>query len=307
MNALPEWVFNWIKPKEFQGMPAHIHKPALETWILRYQDEVRRGINDKRNNIQQEMPKVIRKKLAENKEEVLFWEPEEVWNLILRKNLTGTSAEAQANRAKYDFFVDEVVPKFATSEAWGPNYRHTTIMMEAQQTLPEDQVPLMCVPPSDLAYIYSYFQIYGGQLHWEVRKHNNELTVFPDTFQVVAARGHQSYGKTKEDGTTETIYHENKPPLPPLYACEKGGRKPFGGWLFPSIKIYKQKRAELKKIYAAGPRNADYKRVKKADEECLERLRVLHKRDRTEEKRATRKKGKPKAPDEEEDEGDFSD
>ena len=123
---------------------------------------------------------------------------------------------------------------------------------------------------------------------------------------MVDARGKVSYEHTDPDtGKKSTIYHEPRPK--PVHCKAEGGRCPFGGWQKDGIAIYKKKRAELQKLYEAGHRNTDFKRIKKEDEACLSRLRIKYDRDSVEQKRRARNKGKgtPAEEDEDDDGDDF--
>ena len=207
----------------------------------------------------------------------------------MRKGLAAGNADSAANQAKFDFLVDEVIPKIATTDAWGPNYRHTTIMLEAQQDVPEGKDPVLCVTPSDLAYLHSYYVSYGAELDWEIKKHLGTLATFPDDHEVEAARGNASCEGTDAQGKTKTIYFEARPA--PVHCKAEGGRCPYGGWLKAGITEYKDRKKELEDIYEADSRNPNLKRIKKADTECLARLRTKHDREAVEQKRANRRKG----------------
>ena len=300
-----KWVYNYIKPKEIEGMPANFREMYDATWVSRYQDEVRKGINDKRTNIQQEMLKLYKKKIAAGQHEVLVTNATEVWDLLERRDLEDSDDLTELNRAKFDFLVDEVIPKFATSDAWGPNYRHTTIMMQAEQTVPEGKPQQMCVSISDLAYVHSYYVSYGSQLDWELRSAQGTLDRYPEDHEVEAARGNMCYEGTDAAGKPVNVYFEKRPD--PKHIKSEGGRCPFGGWTKEGIAIYKDKRERLKELYRSGTRTADYQRVKKADEECLARLRVKHNRDNVEQKRRARGRGNAAEHEEDGDEGDDFD
>ena len=292
LDRATEWVFNYIQPKDCNGMPADLLAVYKTTWINRYKDEVRKGINDKRTNIQQEGLKLIKKKIHNGESEVLVLKDGKVWDLLLRKDLEADDEDSAANRRKFDFLVDEFIPKVATSDAWGPNCRHTTPMCAAKQDVPDGKTPPLCVTVSDLAYVHSYFVSYGDQLQWEVKRHKGELAPFPDDHEVVEARGKVSY-EAVHNGKATTIYFEERPE--PVHIKSEGGRCPFGGWQKAGIDIYKKKRSELSKIYETSNsrNNKDWKRIEKADQDCLARLRTKHNREAIEQKRRDRasKKG----------------
>ena len=52
------WVMNYIQPKELQDLPQEFKVKGQDIWIERYEDFVRQGLNDKHNDIKQEMKKV---------------------------------------------------------------------------------------------------------------------------------------------------------------------------------------------------------------------------------------------------------
>ena len=66
MGRAGKWIFEYIQPKEFDGWPEDVLEIARKAWITRYKDEIRRGVNDKRTSIQQEMLKLYKKKLTDN-------------------------------------------------------------------------------------------------------------------------------------------------------------------------------------------------------------------------------------------------
>ena len=82
------------------------------------------------------------------------------------------------------------------------------------------------------------------------------------------------------------------------HSNSSGGRCKFGGWSRKSMKVYMRLCKELQAEYKNKKSMA---RIRKADEECLQRLREANNRQELEDKRASRGKKRPLQEDEESD------
>ena len=296
-----EWVRNRINPQILQGLPEAYRQECNDVWDKHYSDLVRQALNERRNYVQQEVRKVVVDKF-ENVEtrEIFTFTPNDVLNLIHRNGLGDEHPNLQANQAKMDAFVDQILPKLANSDAWGENYRHTTPMYRAMQETEGDKAALPCVSFSDLAYTWALFKNYEKQWDWEKRRVMGTLTKFPNDHEVVEARGNQSYPDPRDPKGKRLIFHEKHPETE--WTKSEGGRCQYGGWSKKGIKECQSCLKALKKDAASS---SGKKRFKKADEDTLERLRILHNRAAVEEKRRNRGRKNPVV--EAEEESDFED
>ena len=124
-----------------------------------------------------------------------------------------------------------------------------------------------------------------------------KLSVFPENYEIEEARGKMSHPDPKHPGNPKRphIFHQPKPGT--KWTNSEGGRCKFGGWSKKGLKVYLKVREELAGLYADKKEKA---RILKVDQECLQRLRIKHKRDEVEARRAERKNGRRKVTEPEE-------
>ena len=213
-----EFVMNWINPKEFEGVPPALLTIAQKCWIARHQDfvsqhvflgacfrfsyacclcclhfdtnplvhplvleQVRVGINERRNNIQQEMTKHHKKVRDEPTELALFpASADEVYELIFREGLDEKDEGHVAKREKFDYLVDKIIPKFAGCDSWGDNHKYTTPMYCCKNDPIGDRDPTPSVSIGDLAFCWIWFDNYLPVLEWERKKAKDLLEKWED-------------------------------------------------------------------------------------------------------------------------------
>ena len=292
------WCRKRIKPEILEDLHPKIRKDAIACWEKRYCDFVRIGLNDRKNNIQQEMRKLLLLLFGEDPEAAddIPIDPDLILELVKREGLVkekgGPNKEDLALRqAQFDLIVDLFMPKISGDTAWGKNHRHTTPMVNAMQPEERNLGMMQCVTESDLAYLHILFDNYHDQWQWEKLRIQKKLSVFPENYEIEEARGKMSHPDPKHPGNPKRphIFHQPKPGT--KWTNSEGGRCKFGGWSKKGLKVYLKVREELAGLYADKKEKA---RILKVDQECLQRLRIKHERDEVEARRAERKNGRRK-------------
>ena len=168
--------------------------------------------------------------------------------------------DAEAMRAKFVTYWDEMIPKVAGRSSWGPGKRHQGLMSFMRKYDDDDQE--LHVTPSDEAFLVVLWE--NGWKRWnaikELRDKNLELT--------------------KEE--------ERKEKYQTPYTVPKGGVQSFGGWNRTGRKRYK----EVLELIKASK---DQEHVREVEEACLTQVRINN---QCAEKEAARKKPKTTAQEE---------
>ena len=143
--------------------------------------QVRTGINDRRNSIQQEERKHHKKYWDEPDTLALYpQDSAELKELIFRVGLDEKDEGHELKQQKFDFLVDEIVQKFAGCESWGDNHKYTTPMHCCMNEPIGDRDPLPSVSIGDLAFCWIWFDNYLPILQWEYKAHKKLLKKWDD-------------------------------------------------------------------------------------------------------------------------------
>ena len=109
------WVMNYIQPKELQDLPQEFKVQAQDIWIQRYEDFVRQGLNDKHNDIKQEMKKVYVPPDGREADDFnphgLPFSANLVEDLVLRIGMGDGDENQEENLNLWKLLVDKVIPK----------------------------------------------------------------------------------------------------------------------------------------------------------------------------------------------------
>ena len=112
---------------------------------------------------------------------------ETIKNLIFRRGLDDKDENSAHNQKVYDYFVDQIVPKFAGGHAWGPNYRYTTPMYKCMQPSVGGRDPMKAVSIGDLVFCYMWFDNYGPGLEWNYKFSKGTLKKWPENNKMTKA------------------------------------------------------------------------------------------------------------------------
>jgi hypothetical protein len=290
------WLMGKLDPKQInlQGLEGEALELAQEIWVENNAHLVRKGINEMRNYIQQETKKIYCNNILPSMEEQDKWpKVDQIVSLMKCENLLEDedvpAKELKSNQDRFDNLVDCLVPKAAGNHAFPPTIRHVYPMLEAMTHQDANMEPVPSVSRSDMAFLaVTYLNYYDGWV-WDHKKKNGLLKTVGGAMCFIDAKG-------------KMVYHEPKPTTP--YTSADKGCAPFGGWNAPGRKKFKELKAEFKALLEDPNARA---RILQADEECLARLRALHKVLEAEAKWATRGRRQPNRMAKEEDSGEDTD
>ena len=225
------WVMNYIQPKELQDLPQEFKVKGQDIWIERYEDFVRQGLNDKHNDIKQEMKKVYVPPDAKVGDDFNPHGLPISANLIedLVMEATGGQSHPQGTYPQAHRWDSEarncnryanqlyLVPQIATDKAWGKahRYQHGNPLLTAEmEPHRKGANPMPSVSPSDLAYLAAYYHNYQPQLEWHKKRLAGELAKFPNNHANEDARGKDHYTKSSKTGKSEETAWCEPPPGP---------------------------------------------------------------------------------------------
>jgi hypothetical protein len=134
----------------------------------------------------------------------------------------------------------------------------------------------------------TFLNYYDGWV-WDYKKKNGLLKKVGGAMCFIDAQG-------------KKVYHEPRPAT--QYTSAAKGCAPFGGWNAEGRKKFKKLKTQFKEMLQDPDARA---RILQADEECLARLRALHKVPEAEAKRATRGRRRPNRMAQPEDSGEDTD
>ena len=272
------WLMEKMDPVQIhlQGLEGEALALAQDIWVENNAHLIRKGINELRNYIQGETKKLYCETVFKlsMEEQDKFPKVDHILALMKREGLLEDSGvppeELKRNQDRFDNFVDLIVPKAAGNHAFPPAIRHVYPMSEAMTPRDANMEPVPSVSRSDMAFLAVCYLNYYDSWVWDFKKKNGLLKQVGGAVCYIDARG-------------KKVYHEPKPATP--YTSAEKGYAPFGGWNAAGRKKFKELKAEFKAMLDDPDASA---RILQADEECLERLRALHKVPEAEAKRANR-------------------
>ena len=166
--------------------------------------------------------------------------PEALVLVAKRQGLQGNGANVEANKAIFDLYVDEILPKFAHSKRWGPSKRWWG--------------NLSTHAPKDPKYPY--------------------VTAADEAFALVTYEGcHEKWVYMATQKAANESVDRSNDLMDNKYVNRKSGQARFGGWTDQGLDRFKELRDAIERV-----RNKK-KLCKEVEEACVKRLRLKHKVD----------------------------
>ena len=250
-----KWAMKRNQPNELAGLEGDELKAAVRIWLYQHADLARQALNHRRNYCKEVLEEVY-PQMVFGKKEDQFPTPEDVEEIVFRRNMEEGNPKREANLAKLVNMIDYCISKIAGNHAFGEGVRHVMPMLTAMQPRDGRLRQLRAVTPSDLAFFIVMLENYHPLWVYQYKKRKSTL----------------------EDG-------EKAPGT--KYTASKVGVPEFGGWTLASRKHFEKLRLQL--VEEEGIHNKEA--ILAADMEALQALRILHDLVTKENKR---KKGKPK-------------
>lgn len=218
---------------------------AQEQWISNHKDTVRIAINAWRNYQQGELLKVF-KEYESNGKVADLPTKDEILQIVLRNGMADEDPDHERMRHLFDLYWDELIPKVAGHNKWGPGKRHYKLMMEAR--VDNDPNKQKLVTSSDEAFLVVLWENCIDR--WLVESEDAQLV----------AQGKKNEIDPKDPRRTAP------------YTLPKGGVRRFGGWSKEGRKRYRQVKGLIRE-------SQDQDHIKVVEKAALNRLQVRHKID----------------------------
>jgi hypothetical protein len=232
------FVMKRINPRELDKMEDGYEKiDKEEEWIAEYKGDVRIGLNNQRNYVQQELRELYHK-LHESGDEACLPNVRQILQLLERKGLQKGDNKARME-AFFDKYWDALLPKVAGHANWPPTRRHYLLLSTAETKSKNVALdPLPCVDHTTEAFLVAIWENCLPRWKYECLQKRNKEDVDPEHADM-AGLG---------------------------YTTSNSGRQQFGGWS-PVGKA----RVKLLGKMAKKARVLDH--VKAVEEAALERIR----------------------------------
>ena len=147
------FVMKRINPRELDEMEDGYDKiDKEEEWIAEYKGDVRIGLNNQRNYVQQELRELYHN-LHESGDEACLPNVRQILQLLERKGLQKGDNKARME-AFFDKYWDTLLPKVAGHANWPPTKRHY-LLLSAAETKSKNAAldPLPCVDHTSEAFL----------------------------------------------------------------------------------------------------------------------------------------------------------
>ena len=249
-----KWAMKRNQPNELIGLVGDDLKAAVRIWLYQNADLARQALNHRRNYCKEVLEEVY-PQMVFGKKEDQFPTPEDVEEIVFRRNMEEGNPKREANLAKLVNMIDYCISKIAGNHAFGEGVRHVTPMLTAMQPRDGRLRRLRAVTPSDLAFFIVMLENYYPVWVYQYKKRKGTL----------------------EEG-------EKAPQTE--HTVSKVGVPEFGGWTLAARKKFEKLRLQL-----VEEEDTRKEAILAADMEALQALRIRHDLVGKENKR---KKGKPK-------------